>query len=134
MEKHPLEGWVMLVCNPVSGSGAGPIRLSRVQRALEAAGIPYAAGTTRGRGDAIRLTRSAVMAGCAAVVAVGGDGTLFEVIHGLMNPDEVGAPLRGGVAAGLIQAGRGSDFGRSAGIPSDIDAACARLLAGRTET
>src|SRR5207249_102251 len=35
---------------------------------------------------------------------------------------------------GLIQAGRGRDFGRPVGVPSGGDSACARLLGGRTET
>lgn len=124
----------MLVCNPVSGSGLGLSRLARVLRTLDNAGVPYAAETTKGRGDATRLARSAIQSGCAAVISIGGDGTLFEVVNGVMDPLSVGAPLREGVSVGLIQAGRGSDFGRSAGIPSDVDSACARLLAGRTET
>ncbi len=40
----------------------------------------------------------------------------------------------GPVPLGLIQAGRGSDFGRSAGLPTDVETACARLLSGRTES
>lgn len=134
MEKHLLDGWVMLICNPVSGSKRGPAILQRVRQTLDASGVPYATEITRGRGDAIRLARSAVLAGCGAVVAIGGDGTLFEVVNGVMDPLNVGAPLHEGVAVGLVQAGRGSDFGRSAGIPSDIDSACQRLLSARTET
>lgn len=128
VDKHPLGGWVMVVCNPVSGGGRGLSLLPVVRRALEGAGVRYIAGTTGGRWHAARLARSAVEGGCSAVIAVGGDGTLFEVINGVLYPGE-GA---GDVAIGLIMAGRGSDFGRSLGVPSDAQVACAQLLEGRT--
>ncbi len=138
MDRNPMDGWVMLVCNPVAGSGRGPALLALLKRRLEAAGVQYAAETTRRRGDAARLARSAVQMGCSAVVAIGGDGTFFEVVNGVT--DHAPASLIPGrqgvssVAVGLLQAGRGSDFGRSAGIPSDAVAACERILAGRTQT
>jgi YegS/Rv2252/BmrU family lipid kinase len=125
----------MLICNPISGSGRGQSRLAVVRRALDSAGVNYAFDLTKGRGDAVRLTRSAVHAGCCAVVAIGGDGTLFEVVNGIMDPAELDVSTTGEsrVAVGLIQAGRGSDFGRSVGVPSDVQAACARLINGRTQ-
>lgn len=134
VEKPYADGWLMLICNPVSGSGQGLARLAAVQRALDGAGVAYAAEVTARRGDATLLARSATLAGCSAVVTIGGDGTLFEVVNGVMQPGAVGTPLREGVAVGLVQAGRGSDFGRSAGIPGDVQSACARLLAGHTQS
>jgi YegS/Rv2252/BmrU family lipid kinase len=68
------------------------------------------------------------------VIAIGGDGTFFEVVNGVMDHTEPGRPMADGIAVGLLQSGRGSDFGRSAGIPSDVEGAVARLLAGRTAT
>lgn len=135
MTSNLTDGWLMVVCNPVAGGGRGPAALSVLRRYLDAEGVRYRSETTQQRGDAVRLARSAVLAGCSAVIAVGGDGTLFEVVNGVMNPaspcDETG--IEGSVAVGLVQAGRGSDFGRSAGIPSDVEAACERLLEGRTQ-
>ena len=132
MEKNFLDGWIMLICNPVSGTGQGVARLAVCRRILDRPGIHHASATTGGRGDAARLARAAVASGCSAVVAIGGDGTFFEVVNGVMPPgphDGAGAPI----PVGLIQAGRGSDFGRSAGLPTDVEAACTRLLAARTE-
>ena len=134
VDKHPLDGWTMVICNPISGAGRGREWLMLVQRSLDIAGVTYAFEVTTARGDAARIARAAVLAGCSAVIAIGGDGTLFEVVNGVVNPVEYGTSMPGDsrVAVGLVQAGRGSDFGRSIGIPSDVEAACARLVAGRT--
>ncbi len=109
--------------------------LSTVRRAFDDEGVAYSAEISRKRGDVARLARSGVLSGCGAVVVIGGDGSFFEAVNGVIGPvepaDAEGGAV-GGVALGLVQAGRGSDFGRSAGIPSDVQAACARLLAGRT--
>ena len=133
MEKSFLDGWLMLICNPVSGTGRGAERLATCRRLLDRAGIRYASTITRGHGDAARTARSAVTSGCSAVVVIGGDGTFFEAVNGIM-PSEPYDGMIAPVPLGLIQAGRGSDFGRSAGLPTDVEAACARLLGGRTET
>ncbi len=135
MQRHPLDGWVMVICNPVSGMGRGPDRLAVVRRTLDAVGVHYIYQMTTHRGHAMQLARSAVQAGCSAVVVIGGDGTFLEALNGVLDPYEPGtaAGTTGRVAMGLVQAGRGSDFGRSAGIPSDVRAACERLIAGRTQ-
>lgn len=135
MDKHPLDGWTLVICNPVSGSKRGLSLLNNVRRALDGAGVTYRAEVSGKVGDVARLARAGVLGGCGAVIAIGGDGTFFEAVNGVMGPVEPGASTGGsGVALGLIQAGRGSDFGRSAGVPSDTEAACARLLTGRTST
>ncbi len=135
MDKNLTDGWLMVICNPVAGGGRGLAALAMLKRILDAEGVRYVSEMTHRRGDAVRLARSAVLQGCSAVVAVGGDGTLFEVVNGVMNPAGPGneSRERAGIAVGLLQAGRGSDFGRSAGIPSDVEAACERLLEGRTQ-
>lgn len=135
MDNHPLGGWTLVICNPISGSGRGLSLLSTVKNTLDGAGMHYTAEVSQKRGDVARLARSATLAGCGSIIVIGGDGTFFEAVNGVMGPVEPGAAAgaaKDGPAVGLIQAGRGSDFGRSAGVPSDVNAACARLIAGRT--
>ena len=136
VDKHPFRGWVLVVCNPISGLGRGLERLAVVSRAFDAKGVVYKAETTARRGDAARLAYTASRSGCSTVVVIGGDGTLFEVVNGVIGFAGVEGEQRpvNPVAVGLVQAGRGSDFGRSVGVPSDVEAACDRLLAGRTQT
>jgi YegS/Rv2252/BmrU family lipid kinase len=86
--------------------------------------------TTQAPGHAIALGKNAVQDGCALVVVAGGDGTLNEVVNGLLQagrPDAL-------PALGVIPIGSGNDFAWSAGIPLDLGNACQRLLDGRTRT
>ena len=70
-------------------------------------------------GDAADLARIAAAAGADVVVAVGGDGTLNEVVNGL---DGYDTPL------GVIPLGTANDFARQAGIPPDADHAMDVIL------
>jgi len=78
---------------------------------------------TRARGDATALARRAVAEGWPLVVAVGGDGTLNEVVNGLVHAGN-------GPALGAILTGRGCDACRNFGLARDPRAALERALAG----
>ena len=84
---------------------------------------------TAAHGDAERFARDAVTAGADIVVAVGGDGTLNEVVNGVASVE--GALTR--CAIGLLPAGTGNDFARSLGIEEPA-AAVAALVAGHARS
>lgn len=71
------------------------------------------------------MARAAAEAGADLVVAVGGDGTINEVVNGLMT---VGTRP----ALGIIPAGSGSDFARTLRLPRDGFAALEVLRQGNT--
>ena len=71
------------------------------------------------KGDAEVLAREAAAAGPDVVVAVGGDGTVNEVVNGLDGSD---------VAFGIIPIGTANDFARQTGIPLDADHAMDVIL------
>ena len=64
------------------------------------------------QGDAIRFAREGAERGVDVVVAVGGDGTINEVVNGLDGSD---------VPLGIIPLGTANDFARQVGIPDDPD-------------
>ena len=117
------------IVNPRSAGGRTARRWPAMLAALERAGVHVETRQTAGPGDATRLAAEASRAGAARIVAVGGDGTLNEVVNGLF--DEAGARL-GDAVLGLLPCGTGGDFRRSVGIPVDRDAAAAVLAAGAT--
>ncbi len=113
-----------LIMNPGSCSGRGRLRWARWEAGLRAAGVPVEALLTGGPGDACRLAREAVAVD--TVVAVGGDGTINEVLDGVI---QAGRP---DLRMGVLYAGTSPDFCRFHRIPVEPDAALACLLAGQT--
>jgi diacylglycerol kinase (ATP) len=69
--------------------------------------------------DATAMTAAAARSGVDAVIAIGGDGTLNEVVNGL---DGFDTPL------GIIPLGTANDFATQAGIPADVDHAMDVIL------
>ncbi|KAF0106500.1 MAG: hypothetical protein FD146_2508 [Anaerolineaceae bacterium] len=74
---------------------------------------------------ATELARQAGLDGYDMVIAVGGDGTVHEVINGLMQVPEKQRP-----ALGIVPAGSGNDFAHTAGVPLDPKTALAAALKG----
>ncbi len=79
--------------------------------------------------DAARLATEAVETGSRLVVAVGGDGTVNEVVNGLMAVDRA---LRPEVALGILASGTGSDLARGIGLPQKIEDTLALFTSGAT--
>jgi len=80
---------------------------------------------TKRKGDAARLARSAITKGFDYIIAVGGDGTLNEVINGI-------AANVGKVQVGLLPLGTGNDFARTLELPSAVNDNIDILLSQRT--
>jgi len=74
-------------------------------------------------GDAHRLAASAAREGADLVIAAGGDGTLNEVVNGVMREDWPGR-------IGLIPLGTANDFAAGMEIPTDLEGAFDVALAG----
>jgi diacylglycerol kinase family enzyme len=79
---------------------------------------------TEYREHATALARRAVEGGADLVVALGGDGTVNEVVNGLLTD----GPDRALPSLGVIPAGSANVFARSLGIPNDPGQATGRLL------
>lgn len=106
----------------VHGDRAGRADIERLLERLRGMGHPVDLAVTEAQGDAERLTRAGVQHRPGAVVAVGGDGTVNEVVNGLSGSM---------VPLGLLPAGTANDFARQVGIPDDLDAAMDVILRRR---
>ncbi|WP_445383638.1 diacylglycerol/lipid kinase family protein [Robiginitalea sp. IMCC43444] len=73
---------------------------------------------TEKKEHAIQLARQATETGCKYLIAVGGDGTLHEVINGVMQSD---MPATKHPAIGLLPCGSANDFARTVGVSGSID-------------
>ncbi|HEY3359711.1 MAG TPA: diacylglycerol kinase family protein [Polyangia bacterium] len=114
-----------LVVNPRSGNGSVERRWGEIASTVREAFGSYEHAFTTGPEDATRIARRALEDGFELVVALGGDGTLNEVVNGFF--DAAGAPVNPGAALGVIPVGTGGDFRKTLGLPNDIRAAAAAL-------
>lgn len=119
-----------LVVNPRSASGQTGKRWAelsaQVGRALGEFGHEFTAGAM----DAARIARKAIQDGYECIVAVGGDGTINEVVNGFFHE---GKALNPNAALGVIPRGTGGDFRRAFGWDLELDSALARLRTDKTE-
>ena len=122
-------GRLCLVVNPRAGGGKVKARLDRLEEALRAHGLEYDLRLTGGPGDATRIARRALEEGRRFVVAVGGDGTVHEVVNGMLADDRAVAP---GAVLGVVAAGSGCDFVRTFGLPNRMAAGADQLAGDET--
>lgn len=114
-----------VIVNPAAGSGSAKKVIPEIERRLNEAGLNYGLLQTKCAGHAIELALEASMMGCKVVVAAGGDGTVNEVINGLIKAEQHGASP---VAMGVLSIGRGNDFAHGVGIPYVLEEAIDLLL------
>ena len=110
------------IVNPIAGSGFACKVMTELEETLKSRGIEYRIFQTERKGHGTELAAGlAADKNALAVVSVGGDGTAGEVAAGLAG---TGKPM------GIIPAGTGNDFIKSAGIPNDPHKALELLLYG----
>jgi YegS/Rv2252/BmrU family lipid kinase len=102
----------IFLVNPASDNGRTGRRWPELAHRAAHAGLDGETVFSERPGHLIELARTAVDRGARLVVAVGGDGTLNEVINGVAERD---------VDLATIPLGTGMDFGRAYGIPTRFD-------------
>jgi diacylglycerol kinase (ATP) len=111
--------YAKVIVNPMSRGGAAGKTWPILNRLLRNIGLPFDYELMQGQGHGIELSREAVEKGYNLVIAVGGDGTVNEVVNGLMDDND-----RCRAALGIIAAGTQNDIARMLGIPRDYLRAC----------
>ena len=120
---------IFLVVNPRSGNGATGRRWSALEATARGILDRFEVAHTRGPMDAADITRKALQEGYRTILAVGGDGTLNEVVNGFFAAD--GTPVAPGAAVGILPQGTGGDFRRSATVPLAWEAAVRHVQAAK---
>ncbi|MFL5627643.1 MAG: diacylglycerol/lipid kinase family protein [Ktedonobacteraceae bacterium] len=116
----------VIIANPTSGRYAQQVhQLVEAMKYLRRHGWQVELKLTREAGDAGRLAAEAVAAKIQVVVAVGGDGTINEIIQELAGSE---------TALGVLPFGTVNVWARETNIPLDTTGACEVLVHGRTRT
>lgn len=116
---------VKIILNPMADMG-NAWRVARDLRSItvEQGGVDWS-GTVY-PGHAIELAKQAGEQGYDMVIAMGGDGTVHEVVNGIMQLPEDKRPI-----LGVVPVGSGNDFGHAIGVPKQSDHALAHALHGQ---
>jgi YegS/Rv2252/BmrU family lipid kinase len=122
---------ILVILNPWAGRGSAGQRRADLEAGLHAAGVPFELVATHARGGATELAWQGIERGCGQVVAVGGDGTINEVVNGIIGAE---AALGRRAQLGVIPIGTGSDFIKSLdGVEAnDLSGGIRRIVAGAT--
>jgi diacylglycerol kinase (ATP) len=111
---------IAVLANPLAGRGRHRGLLPGVLQRLGADGRAVRLLTAQTGAEAARACHEAVADGVAALVAVGGDGTVHQALQAV-----AGQP----VGFGVVPAGTGNDFAAGTGVPADPYAAAGAIVA-----
>jgi len=116
----------MVIANENANGGAGRRQIRQALDFLRRQGFSFSLRTTEHAGHAQQLA-AATAQGIDTVIVMGGDGTLNEVVNGLVSAGPERTPR-----LGVVPVGSSNDFSKSLGMPQDWQEACRVVLRGRT--
>jgi diacylglycerol kinase (ATP) len=119
---------VKVILNPYANRWGAKEKAADVERALMAVSLNYHLTITDRPQMGAAIAKTAVLDGYEAVIAAGGDGTISEVVNGLMQANPAGPTI----PMGIIPLGSANDFSKMAGLPEDIAGAVQVIAAGQT--
>ena len=124
---------VRAIINPNSSHGRTRAAWPRISRALEAELGPVEPVFTDAPLAATLRTREALKDGVDLVIAVGGDGTVNEVVNGFFAPAAPGVddlPLRPATELAILMSGTGGDFRKTFELGADLPGQVQRIARG----
>ncbi len=119
----------VIIINPAAQNGALGRRWPELCQVVRRHIPAFEEQRTEAAGDATRMAREAIESGADQIVAVGGDGTVNEVVNGFVRDGEL---IESQCALGLIPFGTGGDFRRTVRVPKDVSRAAEIIAAGET--
>jgi YegS/Rv2252/BmrU family lipid kinase len=123
----PVTATWFAILNPASGGGRALRDRARIEACLREQGLEWTTAVSQHPGATIELAARALREGFSHFIAIGGDGTLNEIVTGLFAHGQ-----RPQCTLGLIPVGRGNDWARTHRIPRSYDDAVALLRTGHT--
>lgn len=119
MKKH-----LVFIVNPKSGTDRAKMLQDAIDRALDQQVYTYEILRTKQPRHGIELARKAAANSAYAVIAVGGDGSVNDVISGIRGTDAV---------LGIVPGGSGNGIARAMGLPLKYEQAIEVINRGKTE-
>ena len=114
----------LVIVNPASNDGEMREAWPKMASDLRTNFGPFSVAFTEAGGDGRRLAKEAAEQGAVLIIACGGDGTISEVVNGIIESSRE-------VEFGVLPSGTGGDFCRSLKLPANIATAARVLRDGR---
>lgn len=115
-----MENTWFLVANPTSGSGKLPKKWYEIKQTLKQKNIDFHYKFTEYAKHELEIVNDAIAQGFRNIIAVGGDGTLHNVVNGVMTQNHIN-PRE--ISIGVIPVGTGNDWIKHYNIANDISEA-----------
>ncbi|NBK20539.1 MAG: diacylglycerol kinase family lipid kinase [Spirochaetia bacterium] len=123
---------LFILLNPHAAKGKGIVRKKEIMGLFSQAGYEATVVMTEKGIGASTLAYQATLQGWPTIIAAGGDGTVNEVVDGVLRAvTEMKIPSP---KLGVLPVGRGNDFAWGMGIPRDLKKASELIIAGKTRT
>ena len=120
-----------VILNPYSNRWNSQARWPEAEAALKSAGVDFEVAISEKKGEVMRLAEQAAKDGFSPIIAAGGDGTIGEVVNGMVNAagsmDKPIGPL------GILPLGSANDLVVNLGLPKDLTEAAKVIAAGKTD-
>ena len=122
-----------VILNPYAGRWLALKRKAEIISALEEAGVDFELVSTEKPGDGSKLSAIAVEAGFNPIIAAGGDGSISEVVNGIMQALTSGEEVSP-VFLGVMPLGSANDFVDNLHLPKDLGEAAKVISTGKYRT
>lgn len=132
MNTAELNGKWLVIVNVFAASRKAGSIWKKAAALMEAEGISYEVKYTGGRYNATELAHKACEAGFRRFVAVGGDGTVHDVMNGIAGYADVNGLRLSDFTIAVIPLGSGNDWVKSFGISKNMKAAVGLLKDAHT--
>ncbi|MEW5720070.1 MAG: diacylglycerol kinase family protein, partial [Chloroflexota bacterium] len=99
----------LVILNPISGHGNGEKTWEQIATALRDGGLDFDLARTTAPRAAVKIAEDAKRGGYETLISVGGDGTVNEIVNGMMRASNAEATG----TLGIISVGSGNDFVKS---------------------
>ena len=109
-----------LIANPIAGNGKFSKRWDKIKKALKTNNIPFSFAFTKHSKHEVELVQIAIQQGFRKIISVGGDGTLHNVVNGIMTQRYT---KTSNITVAVIPIGTGNDWVKTYNIPKNIEKA-----------
>jgi YegS/Rv2252/BmrU family lipid kinase len=123
------KSWFVII-NPASGNGSVKKKWTKIKQLLNVYEFDFDYAFTMYQKHSVEIVQQAIGNGFINIISVGGDGTLHNIVNGIMLQSKMPST---NITVGVIPIGTGNDWIKTHRIPKDIESAIQIIKNGNTK-